>query len=973
MRSTPKRGKQTTVLNIDMLEDRSLPSGNVTAYVKGGVLWVNTSAADTGIWVNATSSSSVVIKPYGSADSTINGSASPLSLGGIDFAYSITMSGRDDFLYISGASGGLSVIVNMPGGGDGLAMMNNKYSGATAVDLGSGGNVLAIGGDKFSGTATFSLAGDNNQVSLSTTQFAAVSFLGGTGSAPNSLALQEINFHDKPLVSNFGYVWHSLTPHADDVSASVAQGSSVSINLADSSQAISGTLNTSSVVITSEPAHGTVVNNGDGSVTFTSTGTATGVDTFTYTIQNSTGAVSNEGTVFVNVTAPPGPSTSITSTAGSTTNLSSIPVTVTFSQSVTGFTQSAVTVTNGTISNFAGSGSSYTFDIAPTADGVMTVKVPADVATNSSSKENTASNTLSITVDRTPPTVSVSSTAATPTNVDAIPVTITFSKSVTSFTSSGVTVTNGTIADFAGSGTTYTLNVLPTADGVVTVAVPASSAKDSAGNENSASNTLSVTSQRTDPVVTVNPLTTNALKPTLTGTVSDASASVSVVVGGQTIAASVIDNNWSAAVPIALTAGSYNIVAKATDFAGNASTTTSTDGLVINTTAPTVTINSPTDPTTTATPTLTGTVSEANSTVLVTVGGQTITATVTGKTWSATVPTALANGTYTVAASATDPAGNVGSDTATNALVIDVSGVTANPQVTVNPLTTNTLSPTLTGTVSDTNATVSVSVGGQLLNATVNGNVWSLSNIPALTADTYTVTATATDGENVGTGTAQLVISTTDPTVTAATITATTATPTLNGTVSESNATVSVSVAGQTFVATVSGTNWTATVPTAVANGTYSVTVTATDAAGNVGTATVASGLTVNVASSSTLPFSLTDNAWQTLSSGVRYWDVTTGTGTAIKAGDNIVVNYIGYLTNGTVFDSSFSRNQTFSTPLTTASLIAGWVDGIPGMKPGGERRLDIPASLAYGDTAQGSIPANSELVFDITMISATS
>jgi FKBP-type peptidyl-prolyl cis-trans isomerase len=108
------------------------------------------------------------------------------------------------------------------------------------------------------------------------------------------------------------------------------------------------------------------------------------------------------------------------------------------------------------------------------------------------------------------------------------------------------------------------------------------------------------------------------------------------------------------------------------------------------------------------------------------------------------------------------------------------------------------------------------------------------------------------------------------------------------------------------------------------------------------------------------------------MSSGVKYWDVVQGSGTPVAAGNSITVNYIGYLVNGTIFDASFTDGKVFTTTLNTASLIAGWVDGIPGMKPGGERRLEIPASLGYGSTANGSIPANSVLVFDITMISAT-
>jgi hypothetical protein len=113
----------------------------------------------------------------------------------------------------------------------------------------------------------------------------------------------------------------------------------------------------------------------------------------------------------------------------------------------------------------------------------------------------------------------------------------------------------------------------------------------------------------------------------------------------------------------------------ATDIAGNASVASNTISRTFDGTKPTLTINSQT--TTDTTPTITGTVSESNATVVVTVNGQNITATVSGNTWSATVTSPLSNGTFSVSATATDPAGNK-SDTVTNAsaIVIDANSPT---------------------------------------------------------------------------------------------------------------------------------------------------------------------------------------------------------------------------------------------------------------------------------------------------------
>jgi FKBP-type peptidyl-prolyl cis-trans isomerase len=97
--------------------------------------------------------------------------------------------------------------------------------------------------------------------------------------------------------------------------------------------------------------------------------------------------------------------------------------------------------------------------------------------------------------------------------------------------------------------------------------------------------------------------------------------------------------------------------------------------------------------------------------------------------------------------------------------------------------------------------------------------------------------------------------------------------------------------------------------------------------------------------------------------------DTTPGTGEAAKASDTITVDYTGAVAaTGVIFQSSKDTGQPVSFPLN--QVIAGWTQGIPGMKVGGTRRLLIPANLAYGASPpQGSgIPANADLVFDVTL-----
>ena len=111
-----------------------------------------------------------------------------------------------------------------------------------------------------------------------------------------------------------------------------------------------------------------------------------------------------------------------------------------------------------------------------------------------------------------------------------------------------------------------------------------------------------------------------------------------------------------------------------------------------------------------------------------------------------------------------------------------------------------------------------------------------------------------------------------------------------------------------------------------------------------------------------------------TTPSGLKYTDSEPGKGDAIKAGQTAVVHYTGWLDEngnpGTKFDSSVDRGQPFEFPLGAGRVIKGWDEGVAGMKPGGKRRLFIPADLGYGARgAGGVIPPNAALIFDVELI----
>ena len=209
-------------------------------------------------------------------------------------------------------------------------------------------------------------------------------------------------------------------------------------------------------------------------------------------------------------TAPTVEITSTTGDSGVAVDANTLSYTVTFNEAVGSFDGADITLTgtvNGgapVVSNFAGSGNVYTFEVLKgSSDGSVTVSIPADVARDSVGNGNTASNQYTLTIDTTRPTVSITSDSGDNegvVNVGTLHYTATFNESVEDFDEGDITLigtANGgapVVSNFAGSGKVYTFEVLKgSSNGTVNVSIVENVVHDSVGNGNTVSNLYELT------------------------------------------------------------------------------------------------------------------------------------------------------------------------------------------------------------------------------------------------------------------------------------------------------------------------------------------------------------------------------------------------------------------------------------------------------------------------------------------------
>lgn len=333
-----------------------------------------------------------------------------------------------------------------------------------------------------------------------------------TGAGPSSPVTVD---NSPPVVSSINLLTPSSSPtNAGTLIYRVTFSESVSgVDISDfiltTTGTVSGTLSSVSsgsgitidVTITSVSGDGTLrldlKNSGTGIIDLAGNGITGGFTT---------------GQVYTIDQTPPVPV--ISSSAPNPTNTSPIPFTINFSEPVTGFSLSDISVSAGTKGSFvAVSTQQYTFTVTISSDATINVNISSGVCTDLAGNLNSAASQFTIVFDKGAPEISsITFSLPVPTNASIIGTTIQFNENVTGFTIGDITVVNATLSAFVNvNNNRFTVNVSPSGDGTVSLSIAAGVCQDISGNLNIASAVYSIISDRTAPTIV---LTSTVSSPT---------------------------------------------------------------------------------------------------------------------------------------------------------------------------------------------------------------------------------------------------------------------------------------------------------------------------------------------------------------------------------------------------------------------------------------------------------------------------
>ncbi len=330
--------------SFDCLESRTVLAGNVIISTKTGILSILGDSAANELRVESTAPGSITITALNGT--TLNGGAGPLTLTNFTKNLSVRLNGGDDSLELIGLQVNRQATIDLGAGNNTLVISDTDFAKEFTIRSGNGNDDLSLtdvtldkqfliftnGGDDsirledvtglkgaqfhtgagadsidIIGTSFLKSVGihagaGNDQINLVDTVFGTGSQIQG-GPGNDSLGTDNANLGRNSRVSGIETRQTGLAPVANDDSLTVAAGASATINVAaNDTPAVGTTLDSSSIVITTAPQHGTVVLNADGTLTYTSTDLAATSDSFEYTIENDLGQVSNVATVNVTIT-----------------------------------------------------------------------------------------------------------------------------------------------------------------------------------------------------------------------------------------------------------------------------------------------------------------------------------------------------------------------------------------------------------------------------------------------------------------------------------------------------------------------------------------------------------------------------------------------------------------------------------------------------------------------------------------------
>ncbi|QDU30868.1 hypothetical protein ETAA8_60170 [Anatilimnocola aggregata] len=520
--------RRRTFLTVESLEERTVLAGNIAATVSNGYLNLTGDSADNRIEIMRSDSNDVTIR---SLDGTtrINGQDGPITLSNVSKGIIANTGDGDDELDITGSSTTVfrvlgdvrlntgngddiirftnfsmagSLTVTMGAGEDqfygdrdpnlNLVVNGLRVSGVTTIDTGADADLVSIQGSYFNNRFLVNTNLGNDTLDIRTTRFNSLASLNG------SSGTDRLNRYDNSFGSSL-YIYsfetrtndfeHSpgsnLGPTVGNDTVTVAEGGSVTVSVLTNDTANNGTINTSSLAIVQQPARGSATVNTNGTITYVNNGSEIASDTFTYTVRDSLGNISNTATVAVTVTPindiPVAGADSFTIVAGTTTalnlaandtdaegrlSLGSIvivqqPTNGTIGVNANGtvsFTQNGTSVTSDsfryTIADLDGGVSlpvTVNLTITPAANTAPTIGTLAGVTTN----EDTATGTIAVSVNDAETAAAALVVTATSSNQTLVP--------------------NGSIA-VGGSGTARTLVITPAANlsGTSTITVTVS-------------------------------------------------------------------------------------------------------------------------------------------------------------------------------------------------------------------------------------------------------------------------------------------------------------------------------------------------------------------------------------------------------------------------------------------------------------------------------------------------------------------